>query len=324
MYNKNSISEFVFSLTNSEFALLQVAVNQRINKEKFGANTIEELAIKDGRNACCPSCGSTSVHKDGVTQTKVPRQKYECNNCGHRFTLLSDSIFNSMKLNFNQICLYTALMTFNVPLAMCEELCDISHPTAMLWRKKIFSTVDNYQQNIVLKDTVWIDEFYIYDYSILHEDGYKQKRGLSKDQICLIAGIDCYKNIVVKICGHGKPSASRIKKAMKTHIKEGSCVYHDGEKSHNELLNELNCDSRVFIADTKNPEYLKNMALINNLCSWIRRYLFRFIGMDIKNLESYLNWFVYLFRVKAQDERWPKIDRILRHLVLSNSKLTRK
>lgn len=50
-------------------------------------------------------------------------------------------------------------MTFNVPLAMCEELCDISHPTAMLWRKKIFSTVDNYQENIVLKDTVWIDEF---------------------------------------------------------------------------------------------------------------------------------------------------------------------
>lgn len=180
MYNENSISEFVFSMSNSEFALLQVAVNQRINKEKFGANTIEELAIKDGRNACCPSCGSTNIHKDGVTQTKVPCQKYECNKCGHRFTLLSDSIFNSMKLNFNQICLYTVLMTFNVPLAM-------------LWRKKIFSTVDNYQENIVLKDTVWIDEFYIYDYSILHEDGYKQKRGLSKDQLCLIVGIDCYK-----------------------------------------------------------------------------------------------------------------------------------
>ena len=61
-------------MSNSEFALLQVAVNQRINKEKFGANTIEELAIKDGRNACCPSCGSIRVHKDGVTQTKVPRQ----------------------------------------------------------------------------------------------------------------------------------------------------------------------------------------------------------------------------------------------------------
>jgi len=32
--------------------------------------------------------------------------------------------------------MYLALMTFNVPLEMLEELCEISVNTAMLWRKE--------------------------------------------------------------------------------------------------------------------------------------------------------------------------------------------
>ena len=47
-------------------------------------------------------------------------------------------------------------MTFNVPLEMTEEICDISHPTAILWREKVFSTVDGYQEHLYLKDRVWI------------------------------------------------------------------------------------------------------------------------------------------------------------------------
>lgn len=69
-------------------------------------------------------------------------------------------------------------MIFNVPLEIAEEIYNISHPTAMLWREKVFSTVDGYQEYLYLKDRVWIDETYFYDSSLLHDDGYK-KRELS-------------------------------------------------------------------------------------------------------------------------------------------------
>jgi hypothetical protein len=52
-------------------------------------------------------------------------------------------------------------MTFNVPLEMAEEVCGMSRPTAMLWRQKVFATVDGYQEHLYLKDRVWIDETYI-------------------------------------------------------------------------------------------------------------------------------------------------------------------
>ena len=59
---------------------------------------------------------------------------------------------------------------------------------------------------------------------------------------------------------------------------------------------------------------------MNNLCSWIKRYLWRFTGMDPGNLQSYLNLYVYLFRVKRDDERWPKIARVVRHLLMVDAR----
>ena len=59
-----------------------------------------------------------------------------------------------------------------------------------------------------------IDETYLYDSSLLHDDSYK-KRGLSKNQLCIVVTIDCHKNTYAVIYGHGKPSASRIFGALK-------------------------------------------------------------------------------------------------------------
>ena len=61
------------------------------------------------------------------------------------------------------------------------------------------------------------------------------------------------------------------------------------------------------------------MAMVNNLCSRIRRYPRGYVGMDLKYLQSYLNWYAYLFRVKQAEERWPKVERILRHLVMADA-----
>lgn len=59
--------------------------------------------------------------------------------------------------------------------------------------------------------------------------------------------IDCHKNTYAVICGHGKPSASRIFEALKNHIVSGSTLVH-WRKAHDK-------------------EYLENMVLINNMKS---------------------------------------------------------
>ena len=294
--SENKYTDYVFSMSEEEYKELQEAVNMRQNKEKYGVTNLEELAIKCKRKPTCPKCGSESNTEFGHTPEGLKR--YECKKCGCKYTLLSNTIFHSTKKSFDVWELYLTLMTFNVPLEMAEELCEISHSTAMLWRQKVFASVDGYQEHLYLKDTVWIDETYIFDSSLLHEDGFKQKRGLSNNQICIVVAIDIHKNCLAVICGHGKPSGKRIYESLKDHIIEGSTIIHDGERAHNTLIRKLKLNSQVYKANTKDPEYLENMALINNMCSWLKRYIYRFIGMKTSNLQSYLNWFVYLFRVK--------------------------
>ena len=130
--------------------------------------------------------------------------------------------------------------------------------------------------------------------------------------------------MVAIISGHGKPSLRRIMNALESHITPGSLIIHDGDHSHYKLIEKLGCRSQIYKANSRDPYYLEHMALINNMCSWLKRYLFRFIGMKIENLQSYLNWFIYLFRVKGNTDRWPKNDRILRHLVLTDVQYKRK
>ena len=59
--------------------------------------------------------------------------------------------------------------------------------------------------------------------------------------------------------------------------------------------------------------------MANDLGSWLKRCLWRFTGMDPANLQSYLNWFVYLFRVRQAEDIWPKTARVVRHLLVPDA-----
>lgn len=61
----------------------------------------------------------------------------------------------------------------------------------------------------------------------------------------------------------------------------------------------------------------------SNPCSWLKRYLRRFAGMDPENLQSYLNPYVCFFRVERDDVRWPKIARVVRHLLMAEARFRR-
>ena len=270
----NSYLDFVLGLDATQFDLLCDAIKQRKDRERYVATSFEEAALNYGRKPICPKCLSDKYQEDGYTPSLAKR--YKCENCECSYTLLSDSIFNSSKISFHKLMSYIQLMSFNVPLELMCEVLDIASNTAELWRKKIFSTVDNYQNHLRLYNRV---------------------------KICIVVAIDSSKNMLAIICGHGKPSSKRVYAALKDHVIPGSTIIHDGDNSHKYLIDALNLKSEVYIANTKDSEYIKNMAMINNMCSWLKRYIWRFIGMEVVNLQSYLNWFIYLHRCKRDNEK---------------------
>lgn len=314
---QNPFEAKVAALSGADFALLRDAVEARRCRELVGAGNYDEAADRWRPRPPCDECGSDRTFGRG--RTRAGHRFWECRGCGHKFTSLSGTIFESAKKPLWRWVLFIRLMCFNVQLDACAELCGITHQTAWEWRHRVMATIDGYQDRIVLRDKVWIDEMYITDSDLKGEPGWRPRRGLSRNKICMAVAIDARKNVVAVRCGHGKPSAKRIKEALQGHIAEGSEIFHDMEKSHKSLVKAVKGVDRPYKADTKDLEYVKHMAMVNNLCSWIRRYLRGYVGMDLKYLQSYLNWYAYLFRVRQAEERWPKVERVLRHLFMADA-----
>lgn len=318
MRRPNPCSGLVDGLSAGELELLHDAVAERRLRGEAGFGTLAEAAELYRPRPACPSCGEETPWRDGLAPSGV--QRWRCPSCGARFTSLTGTVLENCKKPLATWVDFIRLTTFAVPLDACAEMCRISHQTAWEWRHRLFAAVDGCQDRIVLRGRVWIDETYVNDTDLSHGYGQARKRGLSRQKICIAVGIDARKEPVAVVCGHGKPSSARIGKAMKAHVAEGSTLVHDRERAHNALGRENSLEDESYKADVRDPAYLEAMALVNNLCSLIKRSLWRFTGMDPANLQSYLNLYVYLFRVKRDDERWPGIARVVRHLLMTGAR----
>ncbi len=317
MPRANPYAGRVSALSREEFEQLQSAVAERRCREEYGFGTFAEAAAEYRPHPPCPSCGDGAPFKDGISDSGL--QSYRCRSCGCRFNSLTGTVLERSKKDLPTWIGFIRLMCWNVPLDAIAELCGISHQIAWEWRHRVFATVDGYQDGIVLRDRIWIDETYINDTDLTHGYGEARKRGLSKQKLCIAVAIDVHKNPVAVVCGHGKPSTKRMKNGLLSHMREGSVVVHDMEKAHKGLVKAAKCTDEAYKADVKDPVYLECMAMVNNLCSWIKRYLWRFTGMDPANLQSYLNWYVYLFRVNQAQDKWPKTERAVRHLLMAKT-----
>lgn len=187
-----SFDNFVSDLTNDGFDSLIESINKRIDRKKYGEASFENLALWYCRKLVCRKCGSKQYNN-------TSHNRYRCKECNCSYTLLSNSIFNSTKLSLHTLDNYIKLMSYNVPLELLCEILEISSNTAELWRKKIFNTVNDYQDHLVLSGKVWIDETYVEDYKVLATKDGKHLRGLSKSKICIVVAIDQYLNMVAII-----------------------------------------------------------------------------------------------------------------------------
>lgn len=144
----------------------------------------------------------------------------------------------------------------------------------------MLATVSGHRDRIVLRDIVWVDETNINDTDFSKGYGQARKRGLSRQKPCICAAIDVHKNPVTVVCGHGKPNSACVREAMGGRIAPGALLIHDLERAQNALVRDGGLESEAHRADVNNPVYLERMEMVNDLCSWLKRYLWRFTGMS--------------------------------------------
>lgn len=245
------------------------------------------------KNIYCPECGvcDTSI-KHG--STKNGTQRYRCKVCGKTF------ISNTSPTKYLRNSDYTikkliGYMIDDVALDVIARNLKINIKTAHYYRYLVFHCIKDYQDEIKLSGSIMIDETFMR----IKEDKYKLKRmdgkgirGLSFNQLCIITLINLQGICTAKISSRAMAMPNDYKRLFNHNIGNVRRFLHDGNPKQIQFMKQFHCEC-IDARRDESGEY--STDIIDSLHSNIKRYLFKHAGYRMKNLQHYLNFFVYRY-----------------------------
>jgi hypothetical protein len=169
--------------------------------------------------------------------------------------------------------------------------------TSRYWLRKLFLTLENVQDSVVLSDEVWLDETFYRVRSegvVRNADGTKL-RGLSGNQICIGVATD-KKNTLLLVEGTGKPSQKKTVETFVSHIAPGSTLIHDKDNAHKKLVRDLSLVNIAYASkDLKGlPDKDNPMNPVNQVHNILKKFLNAHSGFDRANLQGFLNLLAFV------------------------------
>lgn len=285
-------------------------------KEHHGAHhpILSETDESDHLNSIpvkkCHVCGSENIVKSGKKNKLI---RYKCKDCNHTFVITTNTIFDSHKLSIEEWMEFCLNLFGYGSTTLISKNNKNSITTSNYWLNKIFLLLRDYQDDIVLRGTVFIDEKYYKKRSntiVKDEYGY-ELAGLSRNQDCIFTGCDELGTVYAKRNGSGKPSQARCWDALGTHIARGSTLIHDQERAHNILVQRLGLTSIEYNAKmlTGLDDKENLLAPINDVHNQIEKFPDAHAGLNRAHLQDYLNLFVYIKNTPG--EPLEKVDKLI-------------
>ena len=276
---------------------------------KHRISSKEEIKLINSiRIYSCPYCGSDDFIRYGHYKSGIRR--YFCKDCSHYFCAVTGTIFEDKKIPISEWIEYLLhLFEFHSITTSARDNRN-AYSTIKYWLIKVFSVLKHYQQNIILEGNVFLDEtFYSLRKSeILTRPDGKKYRGISRNKLCVACGRDDKGHVILLCENTSKPSDRSTWKTLGSHIAQKSHLIHDGEHSHNILIEGLSLTSEVYdsleirkLKDEDNP-----LDPINEIHSLAKRFMREHGGYNRDNLQDFMNLIAFI--LNEPHDRYEKID----------------
>jgi len=213
----------------------------------------------------CPYCASEKFKKNGRAKNGV--QRYMCG-CAKTFLPTTGTIFDEHRISVSEWMEYCLNLFRHVSITADSWNNKNAFATSRYWLQKLFLTLDSVQNNVILRNRVWLDEtFYtVRSEDIVRNSDSTKPSGLSRNKICIGVATD-KKNTLFLVEGVGKPSQKKTFEAFGTHIEQGATLIHDRDAAHKKLIQELSLKSESHaskdlkgLPDKRNPMNPVNRA----------------------------------------------------------------
>lgn len=256
----------------------------------------------------CRCCGSVKIISYGKYRNGIKR--YFCNDCHSSCSALTGTIFEDRKIPISEWVEYLVhLFEFHSITTSARDNRN-AYSTGKFWLLKVFAVLQDFQKDIILEGKIYLDETFfsvIKSKKELKENG-NEYRGISRNKLCVGTACDDAGHVLLIAENTSKPSMKSTWNTFGSHIKPGSHLIHDSEKSHSILIEKLNLTHEQYdslelkrLADDDNP-----LEPINSLHALAKRFMAAHGGFNRDNLQDWMNLIAFL--LSAPRNRYEKID----------------
>ena len=265
--------------------------------------------VRDQRfraGVACPHCKSTRIHRHGKYRyenkggASLPdRWRYRCLDCRKTFNDYTASPFAGTHhpdkwLGFIAcVCRATSVRAAAADLA-------ISIPTAFYWRHKLLAALSKLGDQ-PLEGIVEVDETYVLESCKgsrtitrpgRHHGGTATRRGISREQVCILVARDRSKHTVARVVGFGKPGWQDLDLALGTAFGSKQPLCTDAHPAYAKFAHARGLHHEMLNA-SKN-EIRRGVYHLNhvNACHSRLKKLRAFNGVSTKYMHHYLSWFI--------------------------------
>lgn len=169
----------------------------------------------------CPRCGSAAVVKKG--KSKNGEQRYLCRGCGRTFGMGSERILGTSKLPKETWMAYAECFVLMLPLRECARRCRVCLKTAYTMRHRLIECLSAYSPSFrvergcgcELDETYFPESFkgnhakgsFTMPRPSRHRGKQVHRRGLSRERICVMTGVNDSNETFLEVTGRGAGAA---------------------------------------------------------------------------------------------------------------------
>lgn len=201
----------------------------------------------------CPRCGSVAIVKKGKSGNG--EQRYLCRDCGRTFSGSTDRILGASKLPRETWMAYAECFALMLPLRECAGRCGVCLKTAWTMRHRLIECLKEYSpefhvgqgQACELDETYFPESFkgnhskgsFTLPRKARHRGKQVHRRGLSREQICVMTGVSDTDATFFEVSGRGVVSRRRAAEALRDRIGAGAVVATDKAAAYIDVLRDL-------------------------------------------------------------------------------------
>ena len=305
------LKHIIESLNQEQKAELTKLLNQDLTSNL----DLVQTSLTNDQMVHCPQCNSTDLYGHG---TYKGRKRYKCKSCQSTFNDFTGTAISGIKKT-QKFQEYMWLVLESISIRKAALKLEVNVKTIFDWRHKILSSLavvnreefsgivecDDKQLNINNKGDRNLDRE-----PYKRPSDRKTKRGVSNDKISIIVAADRKGNRTMQVAKIGRVDAKSIENSIGELISAENVLCSDAHPSIIAWAKDKKIEHHTFVATKQHiKDKCYHVQHVNSMDNLYERWIKRFYGVSTKYLEQYLNWFVFLEKIKKSSNQISELSK---------------